>query len=82
MAKIADVLTKEQIDHSYMPAVKRLSAGDWFTSRTSACGLFAPIYAKSGPSQEELRKLFAQLCQDDTPMVRRAAANNFSVCFP
>jgi serine/threonine-protein phosphatase 2A regulatory subunit A len=80
MGKIAQVLNKEQIEHFYLPMTKRLSTGDWFTSRTSACSLFAPVYPKSNAIiQEELRKLFAQLCKDDTPMVRRAAAANFPV---
>ena len=87
----------------------RLSGGDWFTSRTSACGLFACCYPRwtnqlkwfatsdskgcqisnqnirikslnchqchysrvSAAVKSELRVLFRNLCQDDTPMVRR-----------
>ncbi|CAB4427710.1 unnamed protein product [Rhizophagus irregularis] len=45
--------------------------------RTSACGLYAAAYQTATPSsQDELRSMFKQLCQDDTPMVRRAAAAN------
>ncbi|KHJ97791.1 HEAT repeat protein [Oesophagostomum dentatum] len=51
------------------------SSGDWFTSRTSACGLFSVAYPRVSPAiKAELRGLFRQLCRDDTPMVRRAAA--------
>ena len=91
-----------------MPLVKRLSTGDWFTARTSACGLFAVCYARVGSPVKskfyqpgvsscqvfikqiepyklklvwfffcvvgELRSQFRNLCQDDTPMVRRAAS--------
>jgi serine/threonine-protein phosphatase 2A regulatory subunit A len=40
-----------------MPLIKRLTGGDWFTSRTSACGLYAAVYPKCAPeTQEELRK--------------------------
>lgn len=56
-------------------AVQRLATTDWFTSRVSACGLFATAYPRS-PShlRADLRQLFGKLCRDDTPMVRRAAA--------
>ena len=53
-----------------------LYAGEWFTSRTSGCGLFAVAYPKSSSSIKiELRQLYKTLCSDDTPMVRRAAAS-------
>ncbi|KND03739.1 protein phosphatase 2A structural subunit TPD3 [Spizellomyces punctatus DAOM BR117] len=79
IAKIGVVLSQQQIEEHYIPMVKRLSIGDWFTSRTSACGLYAPIYKLSTPAtQEELRRLYAQLCHDDTPMVRRAAGTHLA----
>ena len=47
----------------------------WFTSRISACGIFADAYGRVPPfAQEEMRTVFAQLSRDDTPMVRRAAS--------
>merc|ERR1712241_659496 len=43
---------------------------------TSACGLFSCCYQRvSAPVKAELRVLFRNLCQDDTPMVRRAASS-------
>ncbi|KAG5193166.1 protein phosphatase 2A regulatory subunit [Tribonema minus] len=57
--------------------VKRLVAGDWFTSRVSACGLFAATYkANIGltDARAALRAQFEAMSKDDTPMVRRAAA--------
>jgi serine/threonine-protein phosphatase 2A regulatory subunit A len=75
ITKIAAVLTSQQIEQYYIPLVNRLSHGDWFTSRTSSAALYAPVYSKVSPAiQEELRKGFAALGSDDTPMVRRAAA--------
>ncbi|CAF0900018.1 unnamed protein product [Adineta steineri] len=60
----------------FVPTVKRLAQGDWFTSRTSASGLISVCYARvSNHVKGELRQLFKSLCQDDTPMVRRAAAS-------
>lgn len=59
--------------------IERLATGDWFTSRSSAAGLFASAYQKSDTAnREKLRTLFQGLCNDDTPMVRRAAASNLA----
>ncbi|KAH7911197.1 armadillo-type protein [Hygrophoropsis aurantiaca] len=75
IAKIAAVLSSAQVEEFYIPLLKRLSQGEWFTSRTSSAALYPPVYSKvSLPVQEDLRKGFAALGADDTPMVRRAAA--------
>lgn len=75
ITKIAAVLSSAQIEEYYIPLLKRLSQGEWFTSRTSSAALFPAVYAKvSTAIQEELRNGFATLGSDDTPMVRRAAA--------
>ena len=64
------------LEEYFFPLVKRLSSGEWFTSRTSACGLFSVCYARVQLSiKGELRTHFRNLCTDDTPMVRRAAAS-------
>ena len=60
--------------------MQRLSRGEWFTSRTSACALYAPVYDKvSTTIQDDLRRAFTALASDDTPMVRRAAAKWLAV---
>lgn len=56
---------------------QRLAAGEWFTARVSSCGLFHIAYpSATDPLKTELRTIYGQLCQDDMPMVRRAAASN------
>ncbi|RKO96657.1 ARM repeat-containing protein, partial [Caulochytrium protostelioides] len=82
-AKIAAQLSQHHLEEFYIPMLKRLSAGDWFTSRTSACGLYAPAYAAcTSQTQSELRRLFAALARDETPMVRRAAATHLAHLVP
>ncbi|XP_060551873.1 serine/threonine-protein phosphatase 2A 65 kDa regulatory subunit A alpha isoform-like isoform X1 [Ruditapes philippinarum] len=72
---IAAQHSPSDLENHFVPLVKRLSGGDWFTSRTSACGLFAVAYPRVSSSvKAELRQHFRNLCSDDTPMVRRAAA--------
>ena len=79
LKKVAGQLSGEHLLRDFVPLIRRLSGGDWFTSRMSACCLFAVSYAHVPPtSQEELRVLFAQLCRDDTPMVRACALQHAS----
>lgn len=71
-------LSDSQIEEFYLPLLKRLSIGDWFTSRTSATALFSVGYNKASQvTKDEMRRMFITLCSDDTPMVRRAAAKEF-----
>jgi serine/threonine-protein phosphatase 2A regulatory subunit A len=57
--------------------LKRLGAGEWFTARVSACGLFHIAYPSAREALRlDLRSLYNQLCRDDLPMVRRSAASN------
>lgn len=66
-----------QLEQFFCPLIKRLAAGDWFSARSSACGLFVCCYSRVSPQhQTALRQLFTQLCHDDTPMVRRSAATH------
>jgi serine/threonine-protein phosphatase 2A regulatory subunit A len=57
--------------------MQRLKGGEWFTMRVSVCGLFSTTYplVADSPVQQELCTLFRDLCRDETPMVRRAAAH-------
>jgi serine/threonine-protein phosphatase 2A regulatory subunit A len=57
LCKTAELLSEQQMEDYYVPLVKRLSSGDWFTSRTSAAGLFAAGCSKLSPSVlDEMRK--------------------------
>jgi serine/threonine-protein phosphatase 2A regulatory subunit A len=58
----------------------RLARKEWFTARISSAGLIANAYPRLLQSQqEEHLNLFSDLCQDDTPMVRRVAAQNLGI---
>lgn len=79
MNKICDQLSQQQVEQYFIPLTIRLSKADWFTSKISATGLFNTPYKHATPqSQEGLRQQFAQLVHDETPMVRRQAANNLA----
>jgi len=71
------------ITEHFVPLLIRLATGDWFTSRTSACGLFGSAYARTEDQKlrAELRAHFKKLAEDETPMVRRSAGNAMKVMF-
>jgi serine/threonine-protein phosphatase 2A regulatory subunit A len=80
LRKICQILSSQQIEEYFIPLVKNLTQADWFTSRSAATGLYAAVYPRvNSATQDLLRQWFAQLCQDDTPMVRREAATNLKV---
>ena len=67
----------------YSNVLLRLVKGDRFTSRISACALFPSIFEKLDTTTDDhLSLLFISLCQDETPMVRRAAAQSYKLILP
>ncbi|KAG4918701.1 hypothetical protein JHK85_056982 [Glycine max] len=77
LCRIGSQMRESDLVEYYIPLVKRLAAGEWFTARVSACGLFHIAYPSAPEtSKTELRSIYSQLCQDDMPMVRRSAASN------
>ncbi len=46
---IAEEHSSSDLESHFVPLVNRLATGDWFTSRTSACGLFAVSYSRVSP---------------------------------
>lgn len=65
---------------------KRLAGADWFTAKVSAAGILPATYAfwnahgtgleNADEAKRELRALYKDLSEDDTPMVRRSAARH------
>lgn len=55
---------------------QKLADKEW-TAQSSSCGLFHIAYPNAPePLREELRTLYNQLCHNETPLVRKAAAKN------
>ena len=78
---IAEQLPPEAFHQDYTDMIRRLATKEWFTARMSSAGLIASSYPKLVyPHQrDEHVSLFSRLCQDDTPMVRRVAAQYLGV---
>ncbi|CAL9738014.1 protein phosphatase PP2A regulatory subunit A [Monosporozyma servazzii] len=75
---ISQVLSDSQILDDYIPLMEHLATAEWFSSKVSSCGLFKSVIVrvKDDTLRKNLLALYLQLVQDDTPMVRRAAAKN------
>jgi serine/threonine-protein phosphatase 2A regulatory subunit A len=76
----ADVAAASMIP-IWMAVVKRLAGADWFTAKVSCAGVIPSLLqlcaASSSPAiQFELLSIYKELCADETPMVRRAAAKH------
>lgn len=77
--KVCEQLSEGQVEEHFVPLVLHLSKADWFTSKVSATGLYSTPYRKAAEGlQQSLRQHFGNLVHDETPMVRRQAANNLA----
>ena len=77
---VAAALPDETFQDKYVCMLTRLARKEWFTARISSTSLIANAYPRLTKSQQEDHlKLFAELCQDDTPMVRRVAAQSLGL---
>jgi len=81
IASLCTIVEKRpQLVPEYLvPALHRIATKtDFFTARVSACALFPTAYKHASDDQKvSLRRAYTQLCADETPMVRRAAAHKF-----
>lgn len=72
--KISASLSKDQITNEFIPLINRLAKERWFSLHIAATGLFKSIIVRVNKTERlELMKLYNDLIQDDSPMVRKAA---------
>lgn len=77
---VTDSLTDEAFNNVYAQMVVRLATKEWFTARISSCHLIANNFQRLNEDRRETyTKIFASLCRDDAPMVRRVAAQNLGL---
>ena len=74
---VAKSLPQLTFQADYAEMLARLSTKEWFTARCSSAVLLSTAYPSlKSQQQSQLLSNFADLCRDDTPMVRRVAAQN------
>lgn len=88
---ILSFMPMSQMPEHILPIVQRLSTGDWFSKKSSAASLIVTVLRRlcevemdnieNATKQSlvaELVKHFALLAADETPLVRKAVANNLT----
>jgi len=72
---IVSKMPNEHLVKYYVPFIVRLGTQKCFTSRTTAAALFHFSYNRLPENEKKnCRSLFLRLCVDETPMVKRVAA--------
>lgn len=62
LRKISDKHSVAALEEHFIPMILRLANGDWFTSRTSACGLFSVAYQRVNPALGQELRSYVKKC--------------------
>lgn len=64
LRKLAREHSDKDLQEQIYPLVRRLASGDWYSSRASACGLFAVVYGRLSPAhRQEILSMAQSLAQ-------------------
>jgi len=67
-------LVEPSVSQILVGMARRCTTADWFTPKVSVAGMIPTLYQVT--HHAELPYLYRELCQDETPMVRRAASKS------
>lgn len=71
MRQILARMPSRQVEEHAVQLVSRLATNDWFVARIAACSLIADVARRV--FNDDLLRMFIELCGDETPMVRRGS---------
>lgn len=77
MREIIPTLSDEVIYSQIIPIIYNISNQENFTGKVSACYMIRMVYQKAAKDKEKLRTLYFKLCDEDLPLIKRAAAKEF-----
>jgi serine/threonine-protein phosphatase 2A regulatory subunit A len=69
--------SEDQVQKEIMNMINNISNQEPFMGKVSACYLIRMCYEKAGKEREKLRALYYKLCDDEAPLIKRAAAKEF-----
>jgi serine/threonine-protein phosphatase 2A regulatory subunit A len=75
--EIIKSLSDDIIFNHILPIIYNISSQENFTGKVSACYMIRMVYQKAGKDKEKLRALYFKLCDEDLPLIKRAAAKEF-----
>jgi serine/threonine-protein phosphatase 2A regulatory subunit A len=81
LKSIVGKMMSDQLETYFAPLVTRLATkNDWFTSRVTSAALLPLGYDRmSNETKKTFRELFLVLCEDESAMVRKSAAENLGI---
>lgn len=75
--EIIKTLSDDIIYKEILPIIYNISIQENFTGKVSAVYMIRMVYQKAGKDKEKLRTLYFKLCDEDLPLIKRAAAKEF-----
>lgn len=75
--EIIPTLSDDIIYNHILPIIYNISNQENFTGKMSACYMIRMVYTKASKDKEKLRTLYYKLCEEDVPLIKRAAAKEF-----
>lgn len=77
LRKISEELNGEDLEQKFVPLVFRMTESDWFIAKCSSAPLLTVCYPRvSEEIKMEIRKVYTNLCKDESPLVRRSFGSN------
>lgn len=78
---VINALSDDMIYNHVLPIIYNISNQENFTGKISACYMIRMVYQKASKDKEKLRQLYFKLCDEDVPLIKKAAAKEFgSLC--
>jgi serine/threonine-protein phosphatase 2A regulatory subunit A len=75
--KVSTELTNQELNGIFLNLIQSLSQGNWFSKKIASCGLYKSIIVKVDTNtRKDCLNMYLKLISDESPMVRRSAANN------
>jgi len=72
LCKLSNLARDEVVQRHFLPVIQRMASGEFFTSRTSTCGLFATVYPRVTPDQQDQLRGYARSLSRRHACARRA----------
>ena len=75
--KVSTELTNQEVNGIFLNLIQSLSQGNWFSKKIASCGLYKSIIVRVDTNtRKDCLNMYLKLISDESPMVRRSAANN------
>lgn len=74
---IIKTLSDDTVYNHILPIIYNISSQENFTGKVSSCYMIRMVYQKAAKDKEKLKSLYFKLCDEELPLIKRAAAMEF-----